>query len=1133
MTDGTVETVTVMFTDLVGSTELASRVGPDAAEELRVEHFDLLREAIAASNGREVKNVGDGLMVVFASAAAAIACAASIQRRIESRNRRADHPFGVRVGVAMGDASRRDDDYFGPPVVEAARLCAAASGGQILLSEVTRIMVGRRGGHHFAPIGDLELKGLPGPVATSELVWKSEPAMPTALPKATPVIATPDTGYAPEDVNGLDRSVAARVSSERFVGREDALAALEGESGAVVIAGDAGVGKSRLVAELERRARADGKLVLVGECLELTDGELAYAPIVAALRPVLRPGDVLDPLSAAERGELARLWPELGPAGGSGVDADGSGQARVFALLLGLLMRLGSERPVVFIVEDLHWADRSTRDFLAFLVRSARGGRLLLIVTLRAEELHREHPARAFVAELTRVRGVRRFELAPFTPDELAMQVEGILGQRPDPKLVQQLFARTDGNAFYTEELLVAGAGTALPPSLRDLLLVRIERLSPPCRRLLALVATAERVVDERLLAAVEEVPDAMFAPALREALAQQVLVPRGDGSAYAFRHALVREAVYSDLLAGERAKLHRALARTLVRRPDLAVTGIGVAGELAHHWYAAGELGHAFEASVQASADAERAFAFAETQHHSEHALLLWDRVPDAARISGLDRPALLERAAGAALRADHPGRAVSLARQAIVELDPALDPLRVARIYMLLGRALWFSADQVGGLAAYREAVGLVPAEPPSSERALVVAGEAQALMLSGHSVEAYARCEEALELARAVGDRFVQAHVHNTLAGLGGSFGDPVEHAASARTIAFELGAVEEIGRSYANGSEALDYAGRTEDAIGLAEEGIAAAPRWGLHDFVMYLTSSVAGWLVRLGRLEEAGRLCEDPTPRGPTAAAPRHHTLGQLATIRGEFSTAQVELQRAEELARGVGGPEWWPAIQADIAMLALWQGRLDDAAAAAREALDAVAEPQYGPWLPDFTDVYPTAARVEADRAERARADGVSAADAEAAAVDALARLDTMLAGISEEHRPPRPVAVRSLVAAEAIRAAGRVDPRAWRVAADGFRARREPYTAAYAEFRHADALLRVAGGDEAAGDAAAGDAAAGDAAAVDPAAGDAGPLLRDAHAATVRLGERPLRTEIEKLAQRVGIPLGEEAKPV
>jgi class 3 adenylate cyclase/tetratricopeptide (TPR) repeat protein len=1119
---GSVETVTALFTDLVGSTELASRAGPERAEELRVEHFGLLREAIGASNGREVKNLGDGLMAVFPSAAAAIDCAASMQQRIEVRNRRADEAFAIRIGVALGDATYRDGDYFGPAIVEAARLCAQAAGGQALLTEVTRVTVGRRGAHRFSPVGRLELKGLPDPVAVSELVWEPLPATTMALPKSLQL--PPETGpvgrqdlelegldqgdggpftEAQEgqklDLGELSRAGGVRVSSERFVGREDELAVLEAESGTVLIAGDAGVGKSRLVAELERRARSHGKLVLIGECVELTDWELPYAPIVAGLRPVLRDGAALESLGVTERRELARLWPELGPFDGAGQDnGESSSQARVFALLLELMMRLGNERPVVFIIEDLHWADRSTRDFLAFLVRAARGGCLSVVMTLRAEELHREHPLRAFVAELARVRGVRRLELAPFTRQELALQVEGILGERPPSELVTQLFDRAEGNAFYTEELLAASAETELPRTLRDVLLVRIERLSQPARRLLAVAATAGRTVDERLLGAVGEVPDAMFAPALREALAQQVLVARDNGGAYTFRHALVREAVYGDLLASERAKLHAALARALVRRPELAATEIGIAGELAHHWYAAGELVPAFEASVRASADAERAFAFAETERHCRRALGLWDRVPDPARASGLDRPALLTRAARAAVHADHPARAARLARQAVAELDPAREPVRVALVYMLLGRALWLSADHVGALEAYGEAVRRVPSEPASSERALVLAGEAQALMLIGRSTEAHARCEEALELARAVGDRLVQAHVHNTLAGLAWLAGDPVEHAAIARRIAFELGAVEEIGRSYANGSEALELAGHVEEAIALAEEGIAAAPRWGLHDFVVYLTSSIAGWQLRLGRFEEAERLCADATPRGNVAAAPRIRTAGQLATARGEFSRAETQLERAEKLARGAGGPEWWPATLAALGVLRLWQGRLDDAAQALHQALDAVDHAEYAPWLTDFVDVYPTAARVHADRAHRAGAPGGGAADAKGAA-DALAQLERMLSTIPEQRRPPRAVACRRLAAAEATRADGRSDPSAWRLAADGFRALHEPYTTAYAMFRQAEALV-ASGADGAA------------------------PLLQDARAITVWLGERPLHAGIEALAQRAGI---------
>lgn len=325
--------------------------------------------------------------------------------------------------------------------------------------------------------------------------------------------------------------------------------------------------------------------MLVGECFELTEGELPYGPIVAALRPALREPMLIDSLTGTDRTELARLWPELAPSGADAArNGANSSQDRIFALVLGLLTRLATARPLVFIVEGLHWADRSTRDLLSFLVRAARGTRMLLLATLRDEDVHRDHPLRGFVAELTRVRGVRRFQLAPFTRTELAQQVEAILGEPPSAELVEHLFERTEGNAFYTEELLAGGARAELPPSLRDVLLLRIEQLSSPARRLLAVAAAAGHAVDERLLAMVADLDDQVFADALREALGHQVLVPQGHGASYGFRHALVREAVYRDLLAAERSQLHGALARTLVQRPELAETGIGVAAELAHH---------------------------------------------------------------------------------------------------------------------------------------------------------------------------------------------------------------------------------------------------------------------------------------------------------------------------------------------------------------------------------------------------------------------------------------------------------------------------------------------------------------------------------------------------------------------
>lgn len=221
---------------------------------------------------------------------------------------------------------------------------------------------------------------------------------------------------------------------------------------------------------------------------------------------------------------------------------------------------------------------------------------------------------------------MRRLELVPFTREELALQVEGITGERPSGRLVDRMFERSEGNAFYTEELLAAGESAELPVSLRDLLLLRVERLSPFARRLVEVAAIAGRAIDDRLLELVSDFAGDRFAAALRETLMHQVLV-EVSGGAYSFRHALVREVVYDDLLVGDRRELHAAVARVLAAHPELAATGTSRAGELAHHWYAAGEVAAALEAAVGASVEAERMFAFAESHGHCERALLLWIR--------------------------------------------------------------------------------------------------------------------------------------------------------------------------------------------------------------------------------------------------------------------------------------------------------------------------------------------------------------------------------------------------------------------------------------------------------------------------------------------------------------------------
>ena len=646
--------------------------------------------------------------------------------------------------------------------------------------------------------------------------------------------------------------------------------------------------------------------------------------------------------------------------------------------------------------------------------------------------------------------------------------------------------------------------------SLRDLLLVRIERLSEPARQLLALLATAGRAVDERLLEAVGTVSDAAFAPALREALDQQVLVARADGGAYAFRHALVSEAVYRDLLAGERTTLHLALARTLADHPELGASAIGVSGELAHHWYSAGDLVRALEASVQAGVDSDRAFAFAETLRHCERALSIWYRVPDAAAVAGIDRVALLERTAVAAIRAEQPHRGAVLAAEAVAEFDPDDDPVRLAQVYVILGRCRWLSADTDGSLAAYGEAVRLVPEQPPSPERALVLATEAQALMLTGQSA-ASLRTVRAGARARGGAGRTSRSGPrpqHARWAGVdGGRRGRARRHCAPAVIRARRRRGDRPFLRQRQRGLR-VPRPHRGRDPAGPGGDRYLLA----LGDNRLRGVSLGVGRRVEAAARgpDAAARLWADAEPSGGTVAAAWYQVAGLLSTLRGQLAQADRDLDHAAELALGVGGPEWWPATTAAIAVLRLWQGRLDDAAQAAHAALDAISDPGFAPWLVDFSIVYPTAARVDAERAAdaRARGDDDAAASAAAGAAAAVARCDEMLAQIPEGRVAPRGLACRSLAAAEASRAAGRADPDGWAVAAEQFRELGEPYVVAYAEFRQAEAA--VAAGSRAA-------AAAAEA------------PLRDAHALTVGMGEVPLREQIEALARRSRISLGED----
>jgi predicted ATPase len=450
--------------------------------------------------------------------------------------------------------------------------------------------------------------------------------------------------------------MGGRVASPTFVGRVEELQVLEAarkraadaEPAVVLVGGEAGVGKTRLVAELIGGCATDGTRVLAGGCVPVGDGALPYAPIVEALRTLAAEVgvDEVRALIGPSWPELARLLPALGAPDRVG-QPDQAAQVRLFELVLGLLGRLGEQVPLVLVVEDLHWADRSTRDLLAFLVSNIRRERVLLVITYRSDETGRARLG-PFLAELDRAGPVDRIELPRFQRREVAAQLTGILREAPADDLVDATFARSEGNPFFTEELLeaVRAGSRELPTTLRDLLLGRIEGLPEPARHVLGVAAVAGRPLPHRLLAAIAGLEEPRLNGGLRAAVDHQLLVTRPGEDGYGFRHALLQEVVYADLLPGERTRLHAALADALTAQPGWAGgTSATVAAELAYHWEAAGDLERALPAAVQAASAAERSVALAEAHRHYERALELWDRVPRAAELVPVDQTTLLER--------------------------------------------------------------------------------------------------------------------------------------------------------------------------------------------------------------------------------------------------------------------------------------------------------------------------------------------------------------------------------------------------------------------------------------------------------------------------------------------------------
>jgi DNA-binding CsgD family transcriptional regulator len=923
--------------------------------------------------------------------------------------------------------------------------------------------------------------------------------------------------------DGMLDSMSSRTISPALVGRAGEISRLrsafasvrEGAPATVLIGGEAGVGKSRLIREFTAAERGAGARVLIGGCLELGADGLPFAPFTAVLRDLVRElgtEKIGELLAGRAIQELARLLPELGepPSGGDQSEA----RARLFEQVLVLLEHLAERSPVILVVEDAHWADRSSRDLLAFLIRNQRAlDDVLIAVTYRSDELHRTHPLRPLIAELDRIEWVERLDLPRLTRREAGEFASQVLGGPLDAARTDRLYRRTEGNPLFLETLLTSHAsdGGELPDTLRDLLLISVHRLPAESQEVLRVASAGGDRIGHALLAAVSGLGPDDLIRVLRPAVTANTLLTEADD--YVFRHALIREAIHEDLLPGEHGRLHDRFARAIAASPSL-VPPDRAQIEMAHHWYAAHNATWALITAWQAASEARRALAHAERLTLVARVLELWDQVPDVAERIGADHARVLEDAVEAAYDAGEVERGIALATAALKELDPAAEPVRVA---LLLDMRAGFH-HQLGrdNSADLKRALELVPADLAPAARTKVLVSVA--CHGGPHRPDDRAAAEEALTLARQVGDSSSEA---NALLSLAATFCDPggmalpgsegLNLVAQARSIASGANAYKTILHVAINESHLLEGAGKHEAAAEVARQGVARAEDYGLfRTSGTFLAINLAEPLMALGRWDEAVEVLEHARELSPPPInqASLDVVAGLIAADRGDATTAArwLAASRAVLDNGAFKDQHHLPLAQLQI-----------DVATAARDgsaALAATADVLGRYDLAGCLTRYAWPVLLSGARA-CLLALGQAAAQRDSTLGDNAAALLDRLRPVASELRTYGPVQQAcQLTFTALVRQAQQVPGQpvpdglraAWDAAADAWSAVRQPHPEAWA-------LTAAAGAATAEGDR---DGAA--------------TRLRRAATLAAGLGAAPLSDQIARLSHRVLRPVGDRA---
>jgi DNA-binding NarL/FixJ family response regulator len=767
---------------------------------------------------------------------------------------------------------------------------------------------------------------------------------------------------------------ADRSRAMALVGRDRELAAMRRlvggdapRSAALVLAGDAGVGKTRLLGEFLDQLAGDGWRVLMGHCLDFGDTAMPYLPFTEMLRR-------LDQDEAGLTTELAAAHPALAQLSrtqrGADAPADGLERAEIFASMHACLEDLAARGPVVAVLEDVHWADASSRDLISFLLARGFSGPVALVVTYRSDDLHRKHPLRSTVAQWSRIPGVDRMQLSPLRSTDVRRMIDAMIGDVADAAYaqdVERIVQRADGNPFYVEELVGAflSGGWTLPEDLADLLLVRLDRLDEDARTLVREASVAGQRIPHDLLAAVTSLDGARLDQALRAALDQNVLVRAGD-EGYAFRHALLGEAVYDDLLPGERRRLHTAYAEAIRER---SARGRPSPAALARHAHASHDFATALMASIDAGRQAMVVGGPEEAARHFQTALELYDRAAKE-----MERPPdiadIVAEAADAVAASGHPLRALGLVAAQLDELPPDAPAESRARLLLAEAEAALFTESDVDMLAVTTEGLALV-GEGPSPMRARMLAVHAWSHIVADDYVAARAAATEALEMAGKLEMVGLSADVRLTLSRLNqyenygaearadlASALDEARHRGDVEAqlaalfrlgiVHYEYAELAEARTAWAEAAELARRANRPWAPFGFDGRLRAAMVDYvtGDWDSALRITDTsgeappetLRALLVANDLLVAAGRGDTDALAKLP-AVRERWRRDGLIAVLSG---AAAIDLRGQRDGAEGalaayddvveVLSDLWEPMFQAKVRLAALVMGHLVDAA---------------------------------------------------------------------------------------------------------------------------------------------------------------------------------------------------------